>query len=252
MANDLFRNRMVKIIFWVSATVNSIQVIETYLKFILTTVFLILSAGETCDVPLRYYLIVYDVLIGIHLATLVYEYKNPYEDLASMSPEARRVYRLGNFVTSLSFLWFLFGAVWVFSADTCRVTSPKLYYLSLGWVVYGFFMISLPLIICLCIIFCLPCVIFVLRWITPEVNHGVPSNVLRKIPIVIYNQETTDIPLEDAMCSICLAHYEENEQVRVLPCKHNFHKNCVDEWLKINSKCPLCMQSIVSEEESNV
>ncbi|XP_019198002.1 PREDICTED: uncharacterized protein LOC109191788 [Ipomoea nil] len=42
-------------------------------------------------------------------------------------------------------------------------------------------------------------------------------------------------------CYICLAEYEEGDQIRVLPCHHEFHMSCVDKWLKeIHGVCPLC------------
>ncbi|MCL7023495.1 hypothetical protein MKW94_004977 [Papaver nudicaule] len=45
---------------------------------------------------------------------------------------------------------------------------------------------------------------------------------------------------EDAECSICLANYADNEELRELPCAHFFHVECVDKWLKENVSCPLC------------
>lgn len=33
-------------------------------------------------------------------------------------------------------------------------------------------------------------------------------------------------------------------QVRGLPCAHNFHVGCIDEWLRLNVKCPRCRCSV--------
>ncbi|KAG0002395.1 hypothetical protein BGZ79_003076 [Entomortierella chlamydospora] len=41
-------------------------------------------------------------------------------------------------------------------------------------------------------------------------------------------------------CPICLCEYEDLEELRRLPCDHYFHKECVDEWLKLKRTCPLC------------
>ncbi|CAI8605859.1 unnamed protein product [Vicia faba] len=49
---------------------------------------------------------------------------------------------------------------------------------------------------------------------------------------------------EDAVCCICLAKYENNDELRELPCSHLFHKDCVDKWLKINALCPLCKSEV--------
>ncbi|KAF9948861.1 hypothetical protein BGZ72_009244 [Mortierella alpina] len=45
-------------------------------------------------------------------------------------------------------------------------------------------------------------------------------------------------------CSICLCDYEDMEELRHLPCDHYFHKECVDEWLKLKRTCPLCKYDI--------
>lgn len=46
------------------------------------------------------------------------------------------------------------------------------------------------------------------------------------------------------VCCICLARYVDNDDLRLLPCGHFFHKDCVDKWLKINALCPLCKAEI--------
>jgi hypothetical protein len=63
-------------------------------------------------------------------------------------------------------------------------------------------------------------------------------------------EESTD-PLE---CAICIMEYEEDDQIRILPCKHHFHKDCVDEWFaasKMTGACPQC-RAIPIEFNSNV
>lgn len=52
---------------------------------------------------------------------------------------------------------------------------------------------------------------------------------------------------EDSSCCICLNEYELLQELRVLPCSHHFHKDCVDEWLLVNSTCPTCRTSIFDD-----
>lgn len=47
---------------------------------------------------------------------------------------------------------------------------------------------------------------------------------------------------EQISCVVCISIMENGEVVRVLPCEHEFHAACVDEWLRTNRTCPLCRQ----------
>merc|ERR1712066_368290 len=48
-------------------------------------------------------------------------------------------------------------------------------------------------------------------------------------------------------CTICLCEFEEDEDVRRLPCMHLFHVACVDQWLGLNKRCPICRVDIEAQ-----
>jgi len=48
-----------------------------------------------------------------------------------------------------------------------------------------------------------------------------------------------------------LCDYEEKEEIRTLKCNHHFHKECVDQWLAKDARCPLCVQSLIEKKEQN-
>lgn len=48
----------------------------------------------------------------------------------------------------------------------------------------------------------------------------------------------------DGTCAICLSEYNTKDTVRCIPeCRHCFHCECIDEWLRMNSSCPVCRNS---------
>ncbi|XP_049585089.1 E3 ubiquitin-protein ligase RNF130 isoform X1 [Syngnathus scovelli] len=46
-------------------------------------------------------------------------------------------------------------------------------------------------------------------------------------------------------CAVCIESYQLNDVVRILPCKHVFHKACVDPWLNEHCTCPMCKLNIL-------
>lgn len=54
----------------------------------------------------------------------------------------------------------------------------------------------------------------------------------RKSPIVRAAGDTK------RMCAICLEQYVHGDKLRLLPCQHRYHKECIDQWL--SSRRPLC------------
>ncbi|CAL1367611.1 unnamed protein product [Linum trigynum] len=52
------------------------------------------------------------------------------------------------------------------------------------------------------------------------------------------------VPTDCSECPICLEDFHVGNEVRGLPCAHNFHVECIDEWLRLNVKCPRCRCSV--------
>lgn len=48
-------------------------------------------------------------------------------------------------------------------------------------------------------------------------------------------------PIDDGLaCSVCTDDFVKGQDIRVLPCKHKFHPDCIDPWLlNVSGTCPL-------------
>lgn len=50
-------------------------------------------------------------------------------------------------------------------------------------------------------------------------------------------------------CAICLGDFEEGEEVRMLPCMHEFCRECIDSWIMrqgLSASCPLCKRRLLT------
>ena len=72
-------------------------------------------------------------------------------------------------------------------------------------------------------------------------NHEFSFFKLRETKITLIDKSNSD------KCSICHEEFAINTIVKILPCKHFFHRDCLSEWVISNrkSKCPLCRKNII-------
>ncbi|XP_060169684.1 RING-H2 finger protein ATL57 isoform X2 [Lycium barbarum] len=69
-------------------------------------------------------------------------------------------------------------------------------------------------------------------------RKGMDPAAVQSLPLVTYSGAAEHL-IED--CPICLAEFEVNEVVRLIPyCRHVFHQQCLDTWLASHVTCPLC------------
>ncbi|KAF3777785.1 putative RING-H2 finger protein [Nymphaea thermarum] len=86
----------------------------------------------------------------------------------------------------------------------------------------------------------------------PPADHLLPPTVIVVVPglddaaIAAYPKHCFSRSSGDdaATCAICLADYGQGDMLRQIPdCRHQFHVDCIDAWLRKSSTCPVCRSS---------
>ncbi|ONK66000.1 uncharacterized protein A4U43_C06F3150 [Asparagus officinalis] len=76
-------------------------------------------------------------------------------------------------------------------------------------------------------------------------QRGLDAEVLKSLPVSMFNPSEFKGGLE---CAVCLSELSEGEEVRLLPkCNHGFHVECIDMWFHSHSTCPVCRTSVTGE-----
>ncbi|KAG1706732.1 hypothetical protein DVH05_027585 [Phytophthora capsici] len=234
-----------RLIMWAISLVNLPQIVAS------SVILALHWQGET----LCYRIQVWVLLHTIHLLlTLLLEWTLYYLN-GARSNSAIRLRE--QYMTPLSQLkygldlaglfWFLVGNMWVISDGARCDDGSAMYQLALWMIIISYAKIFLPCLLLLALLpilcFCLPCVIRLLsRLQDPMRGKGATKELIDQLETKTYTANM--FPPEDACCCICLNDYEASQSLRVLPCAHHFHKECVDEWLLVNSTCPTCRKSI--------
>ncbi|XP_014778043.1 RING finger protein 215 [Octopus bimaculoides] len=78
-------------------------------------------------------------------------------------------------------------------------------------------------------------------------TYQLASRVLNLIGTQSYQQPLAYGEYYQDTCAICLDHFSQKQNLRVLPCYHAYHSECVDPWIVKNHTCPLCKLNIVEK-----
>jgi hypothetical protein len=177
-------------------------------------------------------------------------------------PEGRRRLRAlaanaRNSLDALALIWFVVGNMWLLGSVPSTTSSgvchdagrSPVYVTDVAMLVIQYAQICLPCLFAVAMVpvfcFCLPCVIRLLAALhDPQHGRGATRRDLDKLPTCPFSADLDLLKGEEPCCPVCICDYEENDRLRVLPCSHVFHADCVDQWLAVNATCPLCRKSI--------
>ncbi|TPX47281.1 hypothetical protein SeMB42_g03383 [Synchytrium endobioticum] len=73
-------------------------------------------------------------------------------------------------------------------------------------------------------------------------SKGTPKHILQQLPTRRYKAGSSKG--DDSKCSVCLTEYDAGEEIKTLPCGHQYHVECVDSWLSKNGACPVCRLNV--------
>ncbi|XP_066939143.1 E3 ubiquitin-protein ligase goliath-like isoform X10 [Macrobrachium rosenbergii] len=71
------------------------------------------------------------------------------------------------------------------------------------------------------------------------------KKALSKIPVRNLKSGDKEVTGDNECCAICIEPYQVSDTIRILPCRHQFHKYCVDPWLLEHRTCPMCKMDIL-------
>ncbi|KAH0503994.1 E3 ubiquitin-protein ligase RNF149 [Microtus ochrogaster] len=58
-----------------------------------------------------------------------------------------------------------------------------------------------------------------------------------------FGSQGIDVDAEN--CAVCIENFKVKDVIRILPCKHIFHRICIDPWLLDHRTCPMCKLDVI-------
>ncbi|XP_048356009.1 RING finger protein 148 [Sphaerodactylus townsendi] len=76
------------------------------------------------------------------------------------------------------------------------------------------------------------------------------KTTINQLELRTLKEDDNEVASNSESCAVCLETYKPKDVVRVLRCRHLFHKVCVDPWLLKNQTCPVCKWNMLGGAES--
>ncbi|GFO46841.1 RING finger protein 44 [Plakobranchus ocellatus] len=75
-------------------------------------------------------------------------------------------------------------------------------------------------------------------------DNGLSEDKIQEFPTREFSRSAERSGSDQTSCVVCISDYENKQLLRMLPCFHEFHVECVDEWLKTHRTCPVCRHDV--------
>ncbi|XP_030452168.1 E3 ubiquitin-protein ligase RDUF1-like isoform X1 [Syzygium oleosum] len=72
------------------------------------------------------------------------------------------------------------------------------------------------------------------------------ARVVEDLPLFTVGKE--GLGTGDGVCAVCKDMFVEGEKVKVLPCVHRYHQDCILPWLRMHNTCPVCRFELPKED----
>ncbi|KAI8093324.1 uncharacterized protein BX664DRAFT_329445 [Halteromyces radiatus] len=103
--------------------------------------------------------------------------------------------RVKSLLDLISILWFVVGNYLIFTAsDQCHRDARYLFYTTLTWILLGYFLVLIPLLLCATVVFCLPCLLVAMRAMNVDYATGMVGankSEIQEIPVYKYKPSPT-------------------------------------------------------------
>lgn len=237
-----------------SPSIFFIYVLSGICELIAAIVILIMRGGAHCNKPLALWISVYCARWFILIPIAIKRFRER-DQLDPENPDFW--FKVKTWIELMTFIWWIFGQYWFFQVDGGNLSSsansacdPILYKFAFILIVIYYIRLFLPLMLLFMLCLCLPFALLVIRIFSP--SAGASPAAINSLPTKKFTASTENMNDDDKPgCAICMDDFKENDELRVMPCNHEFHTTCVDRWLAVNQTCPLCRASILGGEENN-
>jgi hypothetical protein len=194
-----------------------------------------------CNRPLRYWILIHCMLqllqapVRMKFYFSVCRAPNSNGDLLEFFQRltASSAWRGSKIVSVATYGWFILGVVWLLNSTHCRI-CPGLYKLCCAVVFTAVARLLMTLIV----------FYHTFQQNADEVDPpkvcGASQNLIDALPLERFSASTCC----ETSCAVCLCDFQGGDMLRRLPCRHSFHRACVDKWLMHKKVCPLCVQDV--------